>query len=91
MWRRLCLDLDEDGTLIGASVEFYDDSTVSKNAVLVMEPGWAESRTYEQACADLLTTGTFQPSLFSTRVGGTTWAAFGYPSSSVIEFHRPPA
>jgi hypothetical protein len=35
-WRRLCVDVDEDNAVIGASIEFYDDSKVKPNAVVVL-------------------------------------------------------
>lgn len=36
LWRRCCLDLDNLGNLIGASVELYDDSHRDANAVVVL-------------------------------------------------------
>ena len=35
-WRRICLDLGRNMTIIGASVELYDDSTRDANAVIVL-------------------------------------------------------
>lgn len=35
-WRRCCVDVDEDGRVIGGSVEFYDDAKLKPNCVLVL-------------------------------------------------------
>jgi hypothetical protein len=35
-WRRLCIDVDEYGEVIGGSVEYYSDRTVSADHVLVL-------------------------------------------------------
>lgn len=63
MFRRLCIDVDADGTLLGASVEFYSDTKLERNYVLVMEPGWVESRTLLEAIVDLEVDGWMSPPL----------------------------
>lgn len=63
MWRRLCVDVDVDGTLLGASVEIYSDSQLVKDVVLVMEDGWVEGRTLTEAITSLEETGFLQPPL----------------------------
>lgn len=35
-WRRICLDLGKNMSILGASVELYDDSTRDANAVVVL-------------------------------------------------------
>ena len=35
-WRRICLDLGSNMSIIGGSVELYDDSTRDANAVIVL-------------------------------------------------------
>ena len=37
-WRRLCVDVREDGTVIGGSVEFYNDIKLNAQAVAVLQP-----------------------------------------------------
>ena len=64
MWRRLCIDVDHDGTILGASVELYDEATVDRRGILVMEPGWSESHTLESVFAALLHDGWVQAPLF---------------------------
>lgn len=63
MWRRLCIDVDVDGTLLGASVEIYSDQKLEKDSVLVMEPGWVDHKTLVQAIEDLEREGWMQPPL----------------------------
>lgn len=91
MWRRLCIDLDEDGTLIGGSVEFYDDTTVTRSYVVVMEVGWAESHDEVSGYDALLEVTPPQLRLWEPSSRRRNARDFGYPSSSVIDFHRPPA
>lgn len=38
-WRRLCVDVDDGGNVLGGSVELYDDSQSGANAVLVASGG----------------------------------------------------
>jgi hypothetical protein len=35
-WRRCCIDIDEAGAVIGASIEFYDDTKLKPNCVFVL-------------------------------------------------------
>lgn len=63
MWRRLCIDVDDDGTVIGGSVEFYSDRDLHQDSVLVMEPGWADGRTVIDAALSLEVDGWLQPPL----------------------------
>lgn len=63
MWRRLCVDVDVDGTLLGASVEIYSDSQLVKDVVLVMEDGWVDHKTLTEAISELEATGFLQPPL----------------------------
>jgi hypothetical protein len=63
VFRRLCIDVDHDGTVIGASVEFYSDRTLDMGDLLVMEPGWVDGLDPEQACKRLLADGWIQPPL----------------------------
>lgn len=63
MWRRLCIDVDADGTIIGGSVEIYSDEQLTRDAVLVMEPGWADAHTLVTAVQDLEANGWLQPPL----------------------------
>lgn len=63
MWRRLCIDVDVDGTLLGASVEIYSDQKHECDSVLVMEPGWVDHKTLVQAIEDLERSGWIQPPL----------------------------
>jgi len=37
-WRRLCVDVTDDGAVIGASVEYYSDVRAERMAVAVLAP-----------------------------------------------------
>lgn len=63
MWRRLCVDVDADGAILGASVEIYSDQKLEKDSVLVMEPGWVDHKTLVQCIEDLEREGWMQPPL----------------------------
>ena len=63
MWRRLCVDVDGDGTVVGGSVEIYTDETARADCVLVMEPGWADGLSPDRALELLLRDGWLQPPL----------------------------
>ena len=39
LWRRCCVDVDETGQVIGASIEFYDDVKLKPNLVAVLARG----------------------------------------------------
>lgn len=43
-WRRVCVDVDDAGEVLGASVELYDDSTEGANVVCVAAPGEVEGK-----------------------------------------------
>ena len=63
MWRRLCVDVDEDGAILGASVEFFSDQKLEQDSVLVMEPGWVDHKTLTEVIVDLEVEGWIQPPL----------------------------
>ena len=63
MFRRLCIDVDHDGTVIGASVEFFSDQRVERTDVLVMEPGWVDGLSPAEALDGVLRDGWIQPPL----------------------------
>lgn len=43
MWRRLCIDVENDGTVVGASVEFWSDRDGNRELVMVLEDTfWAD-------------------------------------------------
>lgn len=54
MWRRLCVDVDEAGKLLGASIEHYSESEAPARVVEVMPPNWVTNRSVYDAFHDLL-------------------------------------
>ena len=36
LWRRICVDVNETDDVIGASIEYYDDSSLRANSVVVL-------------------------------------------------------
>ena len=63
MFRRLCIDVDNLGYVLGASVEFYSERDLHMGDLLVMEPGWTDGLSPEEAFDRLLREGTIQPPL----------------------------
>lgn len=61
--RRLCLDVDLDGTVIGGSVELYDERDGRRYALLVMPEGWADTHDLASAIRDLFESGWMTPPL----------------------------
>jgi len=49
-WRRLCVDVDDGGNVLGASVELYDDTTADAKAVLVASGGEVRPLNPPQCC-----------------------------------------
>jgi hypothetical protein len=62
-WRRLCVDVDNDGTVIGGSVEFYDDAQAGRITKLVVPSrDWERAEPHE--LLDVLLASTWhQPTL----------------------------
>lgn len=54
MWRRLCVDVDHTGRLIGASIEHYTEQESPARVVEVMSPNWTNTRSVYDAFHDLL-------------------------------------
>lgn len=54
MWRRLCVDVDEFGKLLGASIEHYTGDAAPARVVEVMSPRWTDTRSVYDAFHDLL-------------------------------------
>lgn len=54
MWRRLCVDVDHAGKLLGASIEHYTEEASPARVVEVMSPRWTDSRSCYDAFHDLL-------------------------------------
>jgi hypothetical protein len=61
--RRLCVDVDWDGTVIGGSVEFRTEELNLHYSTLVMPVGWAEGLDYAAAIQDLFQNGRHQKPL----------------------------
>lgn len=60
MWRRLCVDVDSDGSILGASVEFYSDRQSSEDQILVMDEGWVSRHDWSDVITALRDEGWTQ-------------------------------
>lgn len=62
-WRRLCVDVTDEGAVIGASVEYYSDVRAERMAVAVLAPSELTGQTREQVLRRLETLSWPQPGL----------------------------
>lgn len=62
-WRRLCVDIDNDGSVIGGSVEFYDDTKRGDIAKIVVPRRDWECAEPHQLFSTLLASSWHQPTL----------------------------
>lgn len=62
-WRRLCVDVDDDGTVLGASIEHFEDRTIGPDAVVVLEGAFWRGKTPEAVLQKELDLGWPQPGL----------------------------
>ena len=62
-WRRLCIDVDDDGRCLGGSVEFYSDRKVDPETVAVLGRSAWSGRTPSELLDAELALGWFQEAL----------------------------
>jgi hypothetical protein len=62
-FRRLCVDLDAWNVVVGASVEFYDDTELKAQAVTVCAPMELAGRGRHEMLEYLEMLGWYQPGL----------------------------
>lgn len=60
MWRRLCVDVDADGRVIGASAEVYTETSSEADHIVVMEPGYGDGLRPSEVCGKLEVEGWLQ-------------------------------
>lgn len=76
MWRRLCVDVDQDGNVLGGSVELREQTDRSVTVIDVMPVGWGDIRTPIEALTDLYFHEGGDPPLFPA---GPTRDPYGVP------------
>lgn len=62
-WRRLCVDVSNENTVIGGSVEFYDDTKRGALAKLVLSRRDWEGAQPHELLETLVTSSWYQPTL----------------------------
>lgn len=62
-WRRVCIDLDDSDCPIGGSIEYYSDSRMDAEAVLVLAQGEWLGRSSREMLDHLVDLGWSQMSL----------------------------
>ena len=76
MWRRLCVDVDPSGRVIGGSVELHRGTDGGTEVIDVLPIGWGAVRTPIEALTDLYWHESGDPPLFPT---GPTLDPYGVP------------
>lgn len=62
-WRRLCVDVDDDGTVLGASIEHYEDRGVGPDTVVVLARSFWRGKSPQDVLEDEIEVGWPQGSL----------------------------